>query len=171
MTVRSRITPSVFTKSVVTKIMVVVVLFALLAVPALAPAARPDAASSSPFPHTVKFEPGETRFDNGDVITIDEVDGTAATFTPGNIYWIKGTYTLASRDEATLAAYVTAADSQDARSYSFDVQTRDCKRGSGKFTLLLPMSYRGWPHVSFYPAAGGQSFGGTYFGTGDSVRK
>ena len=31
-------------------------------------------------------------------------DGTADTMTPGNIYWIKGTYTLASHDRATLAA-------------------------------------------------------------------
>lgn len=27
----------------------------------------------------------------------------------------------------------------------------------------------GWPHVSFYPADGGESFGGNYFGTGDKV--
>lgn len=33
------------------------------------------------------------------------------------------------------------------------------------------MSYRGWPHVSFYPADGGSGFGGNYFGTGDSVLK
>ena len=33
------------------------------------------------------------------------------------------------------------------------------------------MSCRGWPHVSFYPAEGGGSFGGNYFGTGDSVLK
>jgi hypothetical protein len=43
------------------------------------------------------------------------------------------------------------------------------KRGSGEFTLKLPMPYDGWPHVSFYPAEGGTGFGGVYFGTGDSV--
>jgi hypothetical protein len=31
------------------------------------------------------------------------------------------------------------------------------------------MLYDGWPHVSFY--AGGESIGGNYFGTGDSVLK
>ena len=33
------------------------------------------------------------------------------------------------------------------------------------------MTYRGWPHISFYPADGGNGFGGIYFGTGDSVLK
>jgi hypothetical protein len=33
------------------------------------------------------------------------------------------------------------------------------------------MSVGGWPHVSFYPADGGDGFGGVYFGTGDSVLK
>ena len=51
------------------------------------------------------------------------------------------------------------------------VQTTVINRGSGTFTLFLPMQYRGWPHVSFYPAEGGGSFGGNYFGTGDSVLK
>jgi hypothetical protein len=29
----------------------------------------------------------------------------------------------------------------------------------------------GKPHVSFYPADGGESFASVYFGTGDSVMK
>ncbi len=37
--------------------------------------------------------------------------------------------------------------------------------------LEMPMTVRGWPHVSFYPADGGEGFGGVYFGTGDSVLK
>ena len=44
-------------------------------------------------------------------------------------------------------------------------------KGSGTFTLFLPMSCEGWPHISFYPAESGSSFGGNYFGTGDSVLK
>ena len=44
-------------------------------------------------------------------------------------------------------------------------------RARERSTLILPMSCRGWPHVSFYPAGGGESFGGNYFGTGDSVLK
>jgi beta-lactamase regulating signal transducer with metallopeptidase domain len=122
-------------------------------------------------PHAVRFEQGATRFLDGDQITILEVRGTAETFAPGNIYWIKGTYKLASHDRATLAAYTTAMDAENGRSASLKVQTTIVNRGNGTFTLFLPMSYRGWPHVSFYPADGGEGFGGNYFGTGDSVLK
>ena len=104
----------------------------------------------------------------GDKITIVEVRGTADTFTPGHIYWIKGTYTLASCDRATLAAYTTAMDPADGTGTSFTVQKTEVTRGNGAFTLFLPMSCRGWPHVSFY---GTEDSGGIYFGTGDSVLK
>ena len=90
---------------------------------------------------------------------------------PGNIYWIKGTYVLASHDRATLAAYTTARDPQDGKSRSWKVQTTKIEQGHGTFTLFLPMSCDGWPHVSFYPAGGGSGFGGNYFGTGDTVLK
>ena len=36
---------------------------------------------------------------------------------------------------------------------------------------MLQITAPGWPHVSFYPTDGGESFGGVYFGTGDSVLK
>ena len=132
---------------------------------------NPDTSTTPEFRYVVKFEQGATRFENGDKITIDEIRGTAETFIPGNIYWIKGTYTLASHDRATLAAYTTAMDSKDGTGYSFNVQTTAVNQGTGTFTLFLPMSCRGWPHVSFYPAGGGGGLGGNYFGTGDSVLK
>jgi beta-lactamase regulating signal transducer with metallopeptidase domain len=127
--------------------------------------------ATSEFPYAVKFEQGATAFFDGDKITVLEVRGTADTFTPGNIYWIKGTYSLASHDRATLAAYTTAMDAENATGYSFKAQTTVINQGNGTFTLFLPMSCRGWPHVSFYPADGGSGFGGSYFGTGDSVLK
>jgi hypothetical protein len=129
----------------------------------------PDARATSEFPHAVRFEQGATRFVDGDKITITEVRGTADRFTPGQTYRIKGTYTLASHDRAMLAAYVTAMDPENGRSTSLKSQKTVVDRGSGTFTLTLPMSCRGWPHVSFYPADGGGDFGGNYFGTGDSV--
>ena len=88
---------------------------------------------------------------------------------PGNIYLIKGTYTLASLDKAMLAAYTTAMDAENAKGYSFKAQTIVVDQKQGKFTLFLPMSCRGWPHVSFYPPDGGSDFGGAYFGTGEST--
>ncbi len=42
-------------------------------------------------------------------------------------------------------------------------------KGTGTFTLFLPMTCSGWPHISMY--GDGQSFSGIYFGTGDSVLK
>ncbi|HJT34535.1 MAG TPA: M56 family metallopeptidase [Pirellulales bacterium] len=123
--------------------------------------------AASEFPYTVDFEQGVMRFAEGDNITILEVRGTAETFKPGHIYWIRGTYKLASHEKAMLAAYTTAMDAENASSQPFQVQHAYLDAGEGTFTLFLPMSCRGWPHVSFY--ADGGSFSGNYFGTGDSV--
>jgi beta-lactamase regulating signal transducer with metallopeptidase domain len=158
-------------------------------------AARPLTPAASEFPYAVGFDQGATRFLNGDKISIQEVRGTADMFTPGNIYWIKGTYTLASRDRAILLASITVTDWAEimrpldlaVRSDSIDpskatgavpgratgvelkVQRTVVNRGTGTFTLFLPMSYRGLPHVSFYSFENGEGFGGNYFGTGNSV--
>lgn len=56
-------------------------------------------------------------------------------------------------------------------SNALKVQTTSVTKGEGTFTLYLPMTGDGFPHVSFYPAQGGGDIGGTYFGTGDSVLK
>jgi len=50
----------------------------------------------------------------------------------------------------------------------WSVQTIKIKRGEGTFSLMLPMACEGWPHISFYPADGGSSFGGNFFGTGEA---
>jgi hypothetical protein len=133
------------------------------------PAAKTEAPENSDFPYTVKFEQGATQFADGDKITIHEIRGTTEAFEPGNIYVIKGMYTLNSHDRATLSAFTTAAESKDGTGPIWAVQTTKINRGTGTFTLFLPMSCRGWPHVSFYPADNGEGFGGNYFGTGDST--
>jgi beta-lactamase regulating signal transducer with metallopeptidase domain len=142
-----------------------------VAAPSSQPAPIADKSVNSEFPYAVRFEQGATRFLKGDKITIVEVRGTADTFRPGNIYWIKGTYTLASHDRAMLLASVTATESGDGHGSSLKVQTTTATKGDGTFMLFLPMSCRGWPHISFYPADGGGDFGGNYFGTGNSVLK
>ena len=91
---------------------------------------KPDTPATSEFPYAVRFEQGATRFLDGDKITILEVRGTADTFAPGNIYWIKGTYTLASHDRAMLAAYITAMDAANGTSVS--TQGPDDRRQSGQ---------------------------------------
>jgi beta-lactamase regulating signal transducer with metallopeptidase domain len=149
--------------------------------------------------HVVRFEQGATRFANGDEIKIDKVLGTAETFEPGNIYQIRGTYKLSSRDKAILLASTTATDEAEimtmmqlypnmrtdfvqpgkspgtvpghATGIELKVQRADIVRGAGEFTLFLPMTYKGLPHVSFYSTDKGEGFGATYFGTGDTVLK
>jgi hypothetical protein len=118
------------------------------------------------FPFTIAFEQGLTQFQPGDQITITDVHGTNSEM-QGGIYRISGTYTLASQDEATLAASVTARDSANGRGFWNKAQTTTITKGHGSFTLLLPVSVPGWPHVSFYGKA--DAFGGIYVGTGDSV--
>ncbi len=94
-----------------------------------APAGNAAVHASSAFPYTVKFEQGATRFLEGDDITVDEIRGTAATFIPGNIYWIKGTYKLASADRASLAAYTTAKHSKDGTGRTLLVQSTARRSG------------------------------------------
>ena len=116
------------------------------------------------FPHAVRFEQGATRFLNGDKITITRSPWHRRHVYAGNIYRIKGTYTLASHDRAMLAAYITAMDAANGTGPSLKVQTTIVNRGDGTFTLVLPMSCRGWPHVSFYPADGRRISAATILG-------
>lgn len=125
---------------------------------------------------TVRFETGAKQMHNGDDITITDVHGTSDTMTAGNIYVIRGTYRLASEKKATLAAFVTESASDPDLKQMQEIpvqrtQTLALDEGNGKFKLVLYLWYNGNPHVSFYPAGGGNSFGGVYFGTGASVLK
>jgi hypothetical protein len=137
------------------------------AVPGTRPAAT-QAAGGSDFPFVVAFEKGRAAFEKGDAITITEVRGTSAGM-GGGIYRISGTYTLASRGQAALAASVAAKRMEDAKGAWNPAQKVEVARGTGTFVLLLPVSVEGYPHVSFY--AGGGDFGGVYVGTGGTVLK
>ena len=133
--------------------------------------AKPAAATqptslANPLPFVVPFERGTSEFEPGDRITVFAVRGTSPGMA-GGVYQIVGTYTLASHDTATLAGSVTARDAVDGKGPWNPAQQVTVGRGSGTFTLLLPVNTRGWPHVSFYGSGG--SFGGIYIGTGDSV--
>ena len=126
--------------------------------------------------HIVHFEVGSTQLREGDNITIKEVRGTADTMSAGNMYLVKGTYKLHSAAKAQLAAFTTV-DAQDPQSRQFEhvptmkTQTAIVDEGEGRFALLFYMWQDGWPHISFYPAEGGNGMGGVYFGTGKSVLK
>jgi hypothetical protein len=125
-----------------------------------------EARTNEDFPYVIAFEEGAVRFDGGDRITITEVRGTSKDMQSG-ICRISGVYELASQESATLAASVTASNAEDGRGHWNSAQKTDVGKGRGEFTLMLPVSIKGWPHVSFY--ADGRSIGGIYVGTGDGV--
>jgi beta-lactamase regulating signal transducer with metallopeptidase domain len=123
------------------------------------------------FPHVAHFDLGNSQFLPGESIRITEIRGTADIVTPGNTYQIKGTYTLASAEEANLATYVTGSANDKHHDPYDQRQTVAIKKGSGTFTVVLPFISKGSPHLSFYPTDGGQSFSALYFGSGDSLWK
>ncbi len=59
------------------------------------------------FPNTIPFKIGFAKFNNGDSIEILEIRGAKAPFEVGATYLVRGAYTLASRDRASIALYVT----------------------------------------------------------------
>lgn len=131
------------------------------AIPSVAAPSTGVSPAGSDFAHAIAFKVVQPHFAAGDAITVTDVRSTAADLRSG-ICRISGTYALASRDEATLAGSVTARASADGKGPWNSAQQMTVKKGSGTFTVLLPISIDGWPHVSFYD--GGESFGGVYVG-------
>jgi beta-lactamase regulating signal transducer with metallopeptidase domain len=134
-------------------------------------AAAPAAQSGSPneLSHIVRFELGTAYFQGGDNIIVDEVRGTSDTLKGGNIYQVKGTYKLASQDQALLAAFVTSSGTKSFSIPNMRTQKMRIEKGEGRFTLIFYMWEDGSPHVSFYPIPTGSSFAGVYFGSGSSL--
>lgn len=113
--------------------------------------------------HAIAFEtyppnyPGGI-FREGDMITIKEVVGNRSGIEEGGTYTIRGTYTLQSEPSARLSFYVTDGNLQDGSGNSTLVS-----QSTGDFALTGTLEKAGAPHISFYPAIGGEGFGGTYF--------
>ena len=128
---------------------------------ALAASARTDQTNAE-FTVAVPFELGEAEFAPGDSITIQRVTGTSATIRTGETYCVEGTYTLASKDRATLALYSTTTTKEGGR--TDPSQIMHIEKGSGTFRLVKVMQEHGYLHVSFYPEPSGSAFGGVYFG-------
>ena len=122
--------------------------------------------ATTPYPYTEVVDRGETDFAAGDDITITRVRSTGPDLRAGTCL-VDGKYTLTSRPTATLAASVAAKRLADATGPWVAGQTEPVARGTGTFSLVLPLATEGYPHVSFYGPA--DCFGGTYFGTGDRL--
>ncbi len=119
------------------------------------------------FPYVIQFELGEAEFAPGDAIKIQGLRGTKEQIAPGGTYLVTGTYALSSREEATLAWYVTTTNVGPS---TFDPrQVVRVKKGTGSFRLVKPLTQEGYLHVTFYPVPSGSGFGGVYFGQGNWV--
>ena len=118
------------------------------------------AQQSDDFSHVVNLE----KTSSGDLITITEVRGPADTLVVGNTYEVRGTYKLVSQDKALLMVNVTTEARQPHESHpALTKQKMSVEKGEGSFTLQFHMWHEGMPHVSFYPAKGGQGFASRYF--------
>ena len=116
----------------------------------------------------VRFELGDTKFANGDNITVTRMWGTSETIAPGGTYCVEGTYTLASRDEVDLAFFSTTAAASGPSPIDPKQHVR-IKKGTGSFRLVKTLNEDGYLHLSFYPVPSGSDFGGVYFGQGKRV--
>jgi RNA polymerase sigma factor (sigma-70 family) len=125
-------------------------------------ASQPTAADLE---YVVPFKLGDTHFLNGDSVTIAEIRGTSRNMVIGNRYRVRGTFTLASHNQASLAIYLTSSTNGAYDNEPFGNNAVAVQAGKGDFTLDFEIREMGYPHLSFYPT-NGQSFGHLYFGTG-----
>ncbi len=102
---------------------------------------------------------GQTSFPFGDSIEITSVVRS------NDRLMAKGHYQLVSRDQATLALYLTTRSTNAAPTDSR--QTLQISKGSGDFELVHTHLVPGLPHVSMY--ADGRPFAGIYFGNKDEA--
>lgn len=130
----------------------------LLAGLCLAACVASASAELSPIPFVV----GPQDFKAGDVIVIDQVLATSPKLEPGATVVVRGHYRLASCAGARLGLFVTHR-SRSGPDRTSPAQIAPVEGASGAFELSCTITADGDPHVSFYPAAGGQSFGGVYF--------
>ena len=75
-----------------------------------------------------------------------------------------------------LAAFVTENASDPDLQKNQQIPTQKTQKaivdqGEGRFSLIVYLWYEGQPHVSFYPADEGSSFGGVYFETDKPIQK
>jgi hypothetical protein len=111
---------------------------------------------------TVSFVVGKQEFKAGDGIAIDQVLATSPKFEVGAKVVVRGHYQLASAVKASLGLFVTHR-SPAGRDPSAPSQLVSVDKEGGTFELSCEITYPGDLHVSFYPASGGESFGGVYF--------
>ena len=109
-----------------------------------------------------KFKITKQQFEPGDSIVVQQVSATSSAFKVGDRVVIRGTYHLQSRSQAALGFFLTTKGASRAVPISPKQQSA-ITAGDGTFELEHVVPAEGKLHVSFYPKAGGSSFGGVYF--------
>ena len=117
-------------------------------------------AELSPVPVVVSKQ----QFKPGDVIVIEQVLATSPKPGIGDRVVVRGHYRLASEPKASLGLFVTHRSLAGPDSPT-KTQTTRVESASGSFELSCEVTDVGDMHVSFYPAYGGEAFGGVYFTT------
>jgi beta-lactamase regulating signal transducer with metallopeptidase domain len=120
--------------------------------------------------HVIPVQIGQTSgFNGGDSITITEVRSNCDQFQVDGTYQVKGTYTLASHDRATVSISLTAKDPKNGWGYINKQQSMNVRRGTGTFTVTERFACEGRPHIKM--AANEGSLCDMYFGSGDWLQK
>jgi hypothetical protein len=116
------------------------------------------------FSHVVKISRSATS--SGDAIVIEEIRGPADKWITGQMYEVRGRYTLASREKAKLGAFATTPPGVKA-TVDGPEAVMFVTKGSGEFRLRFrlwsgpadcPIGQQCLPGVSLYPIEGGESF-------------
>ena len=124
--------------------------------------------NAAPITHEVSVKFGPKRFLDGDSVRIDSVTSTSPNLEPGDTVTVTGKYRLDSREEATLALYLTQTE-EDGIEETDPAQRVTAKRGWHEFTSVITVKHRGLLHLTFYDRTSGKPFGGVYFGTPEQI--
>lgn len=116
-------------------------------------------AALSPVPFAIKAQ----QFKAGDSIVIDQVLASAPQLTVGTQVTVRGHYQLASASKARLGLFVTHRSRSAGPDATAASQVQSIDIANGTFELSCEIQYEGDPHISFYPIADGEAFGGVYF--------
>lgn len=116
----------------------------------------------------VPFATTQAKFEAGDSITITDVLASSPAMQPGDIVLVRGSYVLQSRAQALLMISLTV-NAPGAIEPTSPTSRQTVNAGSGTFEVAYEIKQPGALHVTFYPATGGSSFGGVYFGAPGAV--
>lgn len=113
------------------------------------------------FRYEIQPDLGASEFAPGDGIVIKSLRGDRQHLEPGGHYFVEGSYTLASAEDADLAWFCTSRGPSGSTPVTAEEHVKVGK-GSGEFHLQKTLLEDGWLHLSFY--VNGRSHGGIYFG-------